>query len=121
MGSLDRDAEQVHQASDVAAGGVGLVKDAVKPDGLGWQAELVTDPLRTDGLDAEFASECDKFDAEIAKVLRINKLNVAELDEEEQNLDRLRRWWRELRARDIFGVREGVDAEVFGASQPRND
>jgi uncharacterized membrane protein YkvA (DUF1232 family) len=36
---------------------------------------------------------------------------VAELDEEEQNLDRLRRWSRELRARDIFGVPEGVDAE----------
>lgn len=59
----------------------------------------------------EFASERDKFDAEIAKARRINKLTVAELDEEEQNLDRLRRWWRELRARDIFVVPNGVDAE----------
>jgi len=59
----------------------------------------------------EFASECDKFEVEIAKELRISKLIVAELDEEEHNLDRLRRWWRELRARDIFGVGEGVDAE----------
>jgi hypothetical protein len=60
---------------------------------------------------AEFSSECDKFDAEIAKEQRINKLTVAELDEEEQSLERLRRWWRELRARDIFVVPEGVDAD----------
>jgi hypothetical protein len=33
------------------------------------------------------------------------------LDEEEQSLDRLRRWFRELKARDIFGVAEGVQAE----------
>jgi hypothetical protein len=58
-----------------------------------------------------FASECDKFDAEIAKERRINKLTVAELDEEEHSLERLRRWWRELRARDIFTVPDGVNAE----------
>jgi hypothetical protein len=60
---------------------------------------------------AEFASECVKFDAEIAKEQRIGKLTVAELDEEEQSLDRLRRWFRELKARDIFGVPEGALAE----------
>jgi hypothetical protein len=51
---------------------------------------------------AEFVSECDKFEAEIAKEIRTDKLIPAELDEEEQNLDRLRRWFRELRARDVF-------------------
>lgn len=60
---------------------------------------------------SEFASECDKFEVEIAKERRIGKLTLAELDEEEHSLDRLRRWWRDLRARDIFGVAEGVDAE----------
>ncbi|MBV1855152.1 chromate resistance protein ChrB [Catellatospora sp. NEAU-YM18] len=59
----------------------------------------------------EFVSECDKFDIEIAKERRIGKLTVAELDEEEHSLDRLRRWWRDLKARDIFAVTEGVDAE----------
>jgi hypothetical protein len=59
----------------------------------------------------EFASECDKYEEEIAKERRIRKLTVAELDEEEQSLDRLRRWFRELRARDIFAVAEGVQAE----------
>jgi len=58
----------------------------------------------------EFTSECAKFEAEIAKERRIGKLTVAELDEEEHSLDRLRRWWRDLKARDIFGV--GADAET---------
>jgi hypothetical protein len=33
------------------------------------------------------------------------------LDEEEHSLDRLRRWSRDLKARDIFGVPEGMDAD----------
>jgi hypothetical protein len=60
----------------------------------------------------EFISECDKYEAEIAKERRIGKLTVAELDEEEQSLERLRRWFRELKARDIFAVPEGADADV---------
>ena len=52
----------------------------------------------------EFLAECTKFDAEIDKEIRTKKFTAAELDEEEQNLERLRRWYRELRARDIFGT-----------------
>jgi hypothetical protein len=59
----------------------------------------------------EFASECDKYEAEIAKERRIGKFTVAELDEEEHSLDRLRRWFREIKARDIFAVAEGMRAE----------
>ena len=51
---------------------------------------------------AEFASECDKCLAELDKEIRTQKFTLAELDEEEQNVDRLRRWHRELRARDVF-------------------
>jgi hypothetical protein len=43
-----------------------------------------------------------RFRAEIAKERSKGKFTLAELDEEEQNLDRLRRWFRELCARDIF-------------------
>jgi hypothetical protein len=50
----------------------------------------------------EFLRECDKFDREIDKEIRIKKFTAAELDEEEQNLVRLQRWFRELRARDLF-------------------
>jgi DNA-binding transcriptional regulator PaaX len=51
---------------------------------------------------AEFTSECAKCLAELDKEIRTEKFTLAELDEEEQNVDRLRRWHRELRARDVF-------------------
>ena len=37
---------------------------------------------------------------EVAK----GKLTLAELDEDEQNLDRLCRWYRTIRSRDLFGA-----------------
>ena len=50
----------------------------------------------------EFASECGKCLAELDREIRNEKFTLAELDEEEQNVDRLRRWHRELRSRDVF-------------------
>ena len=44
---------------------------------------------------AEYLAECTKFEREIDKEIRIEKFTAAELDEEEQNLERLRRWFRE--------------------------
>ena len=52
----------------------------------------------------EFIADCDKFDAEIDKELALQKLTMAELEEEEQAMDRLRRWHRELAGRDVFGA-----------------
>jgi hypothetical protein len=60
---------------------------------------------------AEFLADCAKFSAEIDKELRIQKLTMAELEEEEQSLERLRRWYRDLRARDVFGAPPAADAE----------
>lgn len=51
---------------------------------------------------AEFESECGKCLDELAKEVRNEKFTLAELDEEEQNVDRIRRWQRELRTRDVF-------------------
>jgi hypothetical protein len=60
---------------------------------------------------AEFASECRKFEVEIAKELRLGKLTLAELEEEEQSLERLRRWYRDLKARDVFALPAAGAAE----------
>jgi hypothetical protein len=60
---------------------------------------------------AEFLAECTKFDAEIDKEIRKQKFTAAELDEEEQNFERLRRWHRELRSRDVFGGASRLDAD----------
>jgi flagellar biosynthesis regulator FlaF len=59
---------------------------------------------------SEFISDCGKFDAEIDHEIRIGKFTMAELEEEEQSLERLRRWHRELAARDVFGAPEAVEA-----------
>jgi len=60
---------------------------------------------------AEFLADCGKFDAEIDKELALRKLTMAELEEEEQSMDRLRRWHRDLTARDVFGAPLAVDAQ----------
>ena len=60
----------------------------------------------------EFTSDGGRYLAEIAKEHRIEKYTLAELEEEEQSLDRLRRWYRDIRARDLLGSshREKADA-----------
>jgi len=59
----------------------------------------------------EFIADCGKFDAEIDKELALRKLTMAELEEEEQTLDRLRRWYRDLAARDVFGAPLAAEAQ----------
>jgi hypothetical protein len=59
---------------------------------------------------AEFLADCAKFEAEIANEIRIAKFTLAELEEEEQSLGRLRRWHRDLMARDVFGAPEAARA-----------
>lgn len=59
----------------------------------------------------EFCSECDKALIELRGEFTKEKFTLAELDEEEHNLDRLRRWYRELRAKDLFGAPSASSAE----------
>ncbi|MEO6628025.1 MAG: Chromate resistance protein ChrB [Aquihabitans sp.] len=59
----------------------------------------------------ELLSECDKYGAELRHEIEIQKFTLAELEEEEQSLDRLRRWHRALSLRDRFGAPSGAEAE----------
>jgi DNA-binding transcriptional regulator PaaX len=59
---------------------------------------------------AEFHADCGKYLAELEKEEKSGKYTLAELEEEEQSLDRLRRWYRELRSRDLLGGPASVDA-----------
>jgi len=59
----------------------------------------------------EFLDECRKYEAELDRELAQQKFTLAELDEEEQSLERLRRWQRELKLRDLFGAPSAPDAE----------
>jgi hypothetical protein len=59
---------------------------------------------------AEFDADCGKYLAELDREERIGKYTLAELEEEEQSLDRLRRWYRELRSRDVLGIPATTDS-----------
>ena len=59
----------------------------------------------------EFVADCGKFIEEIAREIAKGKLTTAELDEEEHGLERLRRWFRTTRAKDVFEVYAATDAE----------
>jgi len=59
----------------------------------------------------EFLSDCGKYETELAGEVAEGKLTLAELDEEEQSLDRLRRWYRTIKARDLFGAPSAPAAE----------
>jgi alpha-L-fucosidase len=60
----------------------------------------------------EFLAECGKSLAELRSEFAKEKFTLAELDEEEHNIDRLRRWYRDLRAKDLFGAPSAAEAEV---------
>lgn len=60
---------------------------------------------------AEFLSDCRKFVAELDHEIAIEKFTLAELDEEEQSMERLRRWHRELGVRDVFGSPSAAAAQ----------
>jgi hypothetical protein len=60
---------------------------------------------------AEFTADCVKFTDEIAKEIAKRKLTLAELEEEEQSLDRLRRWFRAIRTKDVFGSPAAAGAD----------
>jgi hypothetical protein len=59
----------------------------------------------------EFLADCDKYEAELADEVKKGKLTLAELDEEEESLERLRRWYRTIRARDLFGAPGAIAAD----------
>jgi hypothetical protein len=60
---------------------------------------------------SEFIGECAKYEAEIEREFAQEKFTLAELDEEEQSLERLRRWYRDLKLRDLFGASSAGPAE----------
>ncbi|MEU4710908.1 Chromate resistance protein ChrB [Nocardia salmonicida] len=59
---------------------------------------------------SEFVADCGKYEAELDKEIRTAKFTLAELEEEEQSLERLRRWHRDVKARDVFGAPSAAEA-----------
>jgi DNA-binding transcriptional regulator PaaX len=60
----------------------------------------------------ELAAECEKLVAEIDKEFAKEKFTLAELDEEEAVLEKLRSWHARIRARDVHGCEGAAEAEA---------
>ncbi len=106
-------ASAVERAIELASRGSGdiLVLAASGESGRGQDAlRAAFEVLRVDEW-AEFGADCVKFEEEIAKEIRIGKFTLAELEEEEQSLDRLRRWYRDLKSRDVLELPQASQGE----------
>jgi hypothetical protein len=93
------------------AGGQAFVFDVMPSEAAGRRLE----ELFTAGRQAEwdgFATGCGKALAELAGWTKTARFTLAQLDEEETSHERLRRWFRELRARDLFGAPGGEAAKL---------
>jgi hypothetical protein len=93
-----------------AAGGQPVVLAVADEEASSAQLEALFTAQREDEW-GEFLSDCGKYETELAGEIAKGKLTLAELDEEEQSLDRLRRWYRTIRARDLFGAPSAPVAE----------
>jgi hypothetical protein len=99
-------ADRVARAAELAGRGAGEVM-ILQAAGRGRADAARLEQLFTEARQAdwsEFVADCGKFSAEIDAEIGKGKFTLAELEEEEQSLDRLRRWHRELAARDVFGA-----------------
>jgi len=92
-------------------GGVLAVMDVAPRDAA--SAALLRDTYKAARVDewAEFTADCGKFEAEIAREIAKRKFTFPELEEEEQSMDRLRRWYRDLKKRDVLELPEARDAD----------
>lgn len=61
---------------------------------------------------AELRAECGKFLTEIEHEFAIDKFTLAELEEEEAELDKLQRWCERIQARDIHRAPGAEDAQA---------
>jgi hypothetical protein len=100
--------ERMAELVDAAGGSLLVLAAAGHQDtDVGRLEQLYADARQQEW--AEFHADCEKYLAELEHEERIEKYTLAELEEEEQSLDRLRRWYRELRSRNLLGIPASTD------------
>lgn len=85
-------------------GGEATVLETRSPD-LAWQAKIIArfNAAREEEYE-EVVDETERFHEEIARERRKGKYTFAELEDEESNLRRLRKYLAAVLARDVFGA-----------------
>lgn len=96
-------------------------RSAVRADPLGeLDATKLTEAWNA-ARDAEYdelRAECGKFLVEIEHEFEIEKFTLAELEEEEAELDKLQRWHARIEARDIHDASGAAPArDAFARAQ----
>jgi uncharacterized protein YdbL (DUF1318 family) len=97
-----------------AVGEVGGTSFAVRADALEQADEERLVDAWNEARAAEYTelrAECEKLVAEIDKEFAKEKFTLAELDEEEAELEKLRAWHERIRVRDVHGSEGASDAE----------
>ena len=76
-----------------------------------WEADLVArfDQAR-DAEYAEVVENVERFEDEVRRESRKGKFTFAELEELEDDWERIRRWHERVRRRDVFGAGGGAEA-----------
>ena len=93
-----------HDVVERAPDGELLILDAGPRDGETGAALQSAYTTAVEAEWQEFLADCDKYSAELRREIEIEKFTLAELEEEERSLERLRRWHRTINMRDRFGV-----------------
>jgi hypothetical protein len=85
-------------------GGEATVLETASPDAA-WQEKIVQrfNAARDEEYE-EVVDEAERFREEIARERRKGKFTFAELEDEESNLERLRKYLAQVQARDTFGA-----------------
>ncbi len=106
-GELEHLAERIRQAE----GEVTLLQTrSASPD---WEAEVIQRFNRQrDEEYAELAEQAQRLIDELERESRRGKFSFAELEENEHGLESLRRWLRQVVARDFFGAAGRADMEA---------
>lgn len=105
----------VRRVVELAARGSGEVLVLPTPEAEDPAADPLRSAFRAQRLDEwqEFIGDCKVFEEELAKETRNGKFTLAELEEEEQSMERLRRWFRDLKSRDVLELPETDTAADF--------
>jgi hypothetical protein len=99
------------RAAVMEVGGTALAVLAEPVDGADAQRlESAWNEARAEEY-GELISECEKLVAEIDKEFSKQKFTLAELDEEEAELDKLGRWRERIQERDVCGSERADEAE----------
>lgn len=86
-------------------GGEAAILETASPDKAWHERTVDRFNAARDEEYAEVVDECERFREEIDRERRKGKYTFAELEDEESNLERLRKYLAQVEARDAFGAR----------------